>query len=229
MATPSSMVSTQSAALAYENAPPDVTVPSASKDAPLKVIKGENLTVLATRLTGLFNQYRMERRIAEVRWLRNQRQYLGIYDPDIEQAMNPNRSKAYPKITRVKCITVVSHLMNLMFPGNERNWELQPAPDPDITVDDVKEAIAAQQKRDQDAGVQPAQVDGQYAMDAVHQLMLDRAEKLSVVIDDQLQELGGDQTLDYIALNRKVIQSGVQYGLGLLRGPFAVETRTVDW
>ena len=214
---------------AFDEAPPAVTVPAASKDAPVKTISGEVLQMLSVRLAGLFQQYRMERRIAELRWLRNQRQYLGIYDPEIEQAMNPNRSKAYPKITRVKCISVVAQLMNLMFPGNERNWELTAGPDPDISIDDVKQAITIQQQRDQDAGVQPAQVDAQYAMDAVHQLMCDRAEKLSVVIDDQLQELGGDQTYDYIALNRQVIQSGVQYGLGLLRGPFAIPCKTVEW
>jgi hypothetical protein len=212
-----------------ENRPPDVTVPKGSGDAPIKVIRGENLTMLAHRLKALFDQYRMERRIAELRWLRNQRQYLGIYDPEIEQAMNPNRSKAYPKITRVKCITVVSHMMNLMFPGNERNWELRPGPPTDISMDDVKQAIAEQQSRDQEAGIQPQPVDADYAMTAVHEMLCDRAEKLSVVIDDQLEELGGDQHYDYIALNREVIQSGVQYGMGLLRGPFAVQHKTVEW
>ena len=172
---------------------------------------------------------RVERRIAELRWLRNQRQYLGVYDPEIEQALSDSRSKAYPRITRVKCITVLSKLMHLMFPGNERNWELNPAPAPDITADDVKEAIAKQQQRDQQAGLDPQQVTPDYAMDAVHQLMLDRADKLSVVIDDQLQELGGDQTYDYVALNRQVLRSGIQYGLGLLRGPFVRESKSVTW
>lgn len=212
-----------------ENAPPSVTVPGASADAPVKEISGANLTMLALRLISLWDQYRMERRIAELRWLRNQRQYLGVYDPEIEQAMNPNRSKAYPKITRVKCITVVSHLMNLMFPGNERNWELKPGPPSNITMGDVKQAIAEQQAADQAAGIQPRPVDADYAMSAVHEMLTDRAEKLSCVIDDQLEELGGDQSYDYIALNREVIQSGVQYGLGLLRGPFAVECKTVEW
>jgi hypothetical protein len=212
-----------------ENKPPTVTVPVASKDAPVREIPGTNLTMLAHRLMALFDQYRIERRIAEERWLRNQRQYLGIYDPEIEQAMNPNRSKAYPKITRVKCITVVSHMMNLLFPGNERNWELKPGPPTDISLDDVKQAIAEQQSRDQAAGVQPQPVDADYAMSAVHELLCDRAEKLSCVIDDQLEELGGDQHYDYIALNREVIQSGTLYGLGLLRGPFAVPCKTVEW
>lgn len=211
--------------------PPPVDVPkdTADDDVPVRVISSEVLMTLGQRMDGLFQQYRADRRISELRWLRNQRQYLGIYDPEIEMAFNPNRSKAYPKTTRVKCITVLSHLMNLMFPGNERNWEIEPAPSPDLTMDDVKEAIAEAQKRDQEAGQPPAPMDIDYAMDAVHQMMVERADKLTVVIDDQLQELGGDQHYDYIALNREVIQSGINYGLGLLRGPFARECKTVEW
>lgn len=207
--------------------PPSVKVTGA--DAPVSVITAEALKTMGQRLATLFEMYRSDRRIAEERWLRNQRQYLGIYDPEIEKEMNVNRSKAYPKLTRVKCLTVLSHLMNLMFPGNERNWELRPAPDPDIGPDDVAEAIKAAQTRDQEAGLPAAPVTVRYAMDAVHQLMVDRADKLSCVIDDQLEELGGDQSYDYIALNREVIQSGIQYGMGLLRGPYAKKCESVVW
>ncbi len=48
-------------------------------------------------------------------------------------------------------------------------------------------------------------------------------------VDDQLQELGGDQTYDYVALNREVVQSGILYGLGLLAGPYVRETKGVVW
>src|SRR5208282_2217005 len=154
--------------------PPTTPVPAASTDAPVREISSEVLMTLGQRLLGLFDQYRSDRRIAELQWLRNQRQYKGIYDPEVEQAMNPNRSKAYPRITRTKCITVLAHLMNLMFPGNERNWEIQPAPAPSITKDDVKEAIKAAQDRDQADGTPPiTPLTQAYVMDAVHQLMLD--------------------------------------------------------
>jgi len=214
---------------ALEITPPAVEVEGSTKDTPVSRISSDALMSLGAKLRQQFEAYRSDRRIAELRWLRNQRQYLGVYDPEIEKEMNVNRSKAYPRITRVKCLTVLAKIMDLMFPGNERNWELSPAPDPDITVDDVKAAIAAQQKRDTDAGIEAQPVTPEYAMDAVHEMMLDRASKLSVVIDDQLQELGGDQTYDYISLNRSVIRSGINYGLGLLRGPFARESRSVVW
>ena len=207
--------------------PPSVKVEHNS-DAPIKVISSRDLQQLGQNLDRLFTQYVSDRRIAELRWLRNQRQYLGIYDPETEKELNPNRSKAYPKITRVKCISVLARLMNLMFPGNERNWELKASPNPDITLDEVKQAIEEAKKRDADAG-EEAELDIMYVQDAITEFMTGRVEKLSSLIDGQFQELGGHQSYDYVALNRKVIQSGILYGMGVLRGPYATPSKTVVW
>lgn len=208
-------------------APPAVAVPSPA-DAPVRQVNSEQMRLLGVKLTNLFGQYKSDRKIAEYRWLRNQRQYLGIYDPEIEKQLIGGRSMAYPKITRVKCISVLSRLMNLMFPGNERNWELRASPSPDLDVADVKQAIADAQKKDKDAGVEP-DMGLEWVMAAIQQLADKRADALSKYIDDQLEELGGDQTYDYIALNRRVLQSGILYGLGVLRGPFARETSSTVW
>ena len=207
--------------------PPGQVVPF-NENAPVKKIGADQLRQLGQNLNHLFMQYVSDRRIAELRWLRNQRQYLGIYDPEIEKELSVNRSKAYPRITRVKCISVLSRLMNLMFPGNERNWELSADPDADISMDEVREALAAAQKRDQDAGQQP-DLTIEYAQEAIKSFMADRVDQLEALIDDQLQELGGHQSLDYIALNRSVIRSGILYGMGVLRGPYARESKSVVW
>jgi hypothetical protein len=214
------------ASAAAELTPPAVKVENVN-DAPVKRISPDGLRTLAQRLDLLFMQYRSDRRIAELRWLRNQRQYLGLYDPDVESELNANRSKAYPRVTRVKCISVLARLMNLMFPGNERNWELKAAPQPDITLEEVRQAIAEANKRDQDAGVDTPPLDKAYITSAIQEFMKARVAELSVLIDDQLQELGGAQDYDYVALNRKVIQSGILYGLGILRGPFVRKDKTV--
>ncbi len=206
--------------------PQDVAVPEL--DAPVKVIKAEDLRALGNQLSSLFTQYVSDRRIAELRWTRNLRQYLGQYDPDIEREMSPNRSKAYPRITRVKCISVLSRIMNLMFPGNERNWALQASPSPDMDPDDIMHALQTMmQQRQQDGDQSPVTDDD--VESAVDELAQERAEELSEQIDDQLQELGGDQSMDHIALNRKVVASGILYGLGVLRGPFVTATQTTKW
>lgn len=197
-------------------------------EPPVKQLDPNELRQVGLKLDQLFRQYVSDRRIAELRWLRNERQYLGLYDPEIERELSPNRSKAYPRLTRVKCISVLARLMNLMFPGNERNWELHASPNPDFDVEDVREAIQEAQKRDQDSGIQRT-TDLSYFMDAIKTYAEKRAEDLTTLIQDQLEELGGDQTLDYIQLNRQVIKSGIIYGLGVLRGPFVRECKAVVW
>lgn len=215
------------AAASAEQIPPDVEV-GAPEIAPVPVIRADELRQLGQNLDKLFMQYVSDRRIAELKWLRNLRQYLGIYDPEIEKEMSVNRSKAYPRVTRVKCISVLSRIMNLMFPGNERNWELRASPSPDMSPEDVQEAIQKLMMKQEEAGL-PPQLDDDMVENAVQNLANERAEDLSDLIDDQLQELGGDQTLDYVSLARKVAQSGILYGLGVLKGPFVRATTTTKW
>ncbi len=207
--------------------PPDVKIVPA-RDAPVKIVKADDLKQLGYNLDKLFNSYRSDRRIAELRWLRNLRQYLGIYDPEIEKELSQHRSKAYPRITRVKCISVLARIMNLMFPGNERNWELKASPSPDMDPKDISAAIEQASAQDKEAGVE-TELTPQFIRDAVQHLADERAAMLSLLIDDQLQEIGGDQTLDYVSLNRKVLASGILYGLGILRGPFVKTSKTWLW
>jgi hypothetical protein len=213
-------------------APPAVAVASPD-DAPVRKITSAELRQLGENLDKLFHQYVGDRFVAEQRWLRNLRQYLGLYDEDIEKQFSSERSKAYPKITRVKCVSILSRIMSLMFPGNERNWTLGATPSPDMSVEDVKNAWQAAMAKDKAAGtplpdMQSDEMD-EYVTAAVQALAEDRAKKLSVLLDDQLQELGGDQTYDYVALNRQVVRSGIIYGLGVLRGPYAREVKSTTW
>ena len=204
----------------------DVPDPDTS---PVSHISGESLRQLGQNIFSLFNQYKSDRRLAELRWLRNHRQYLGVYDPEMEQELSATRNRAYPRLTRVKCISVLSRIMNLMFQGNERNWELKASPWPDMTMEEMQEALEAAQKADEDKGNQPATIDVDYIMSAVQDYADQRAHQMSLLIDDQLQELGGNQNEDYVALNRKMLRSGIIFGLGVLRGPFAREAHSVIW
>jgi hypothetical protein len=207
--------------------PQDLLVP-APETAPVAVIKADDLRALGNKLSGLFTQYVSDRRVAELKWMRNLRQYLGQYDPEIERDLSVNRSRAYPRITRVKCISVLSRVMNLMFPGNERNWELQASPSPDLSPQAVLAAMKQLADTRMASGGNAPLTDDDVEM-VVMELAQDKAEKLATQIDDQLQELGGDQSLDHIALNRKVVQSGIMYGLGVLRGPFVTSTQKTKW
>lgn len=207
--------------------PPAVSV-AVPVNAPVKRITPDGLRALGQRLDQLFRQYVSDRRIAELRWTKNMRQYLGVYDTEVERMLAPDKSRAYPRITRVKCVSVLARIMSLMFPGNERNWELKASPSADMSPQDVQVALQQAMQQDQEAGVQPV-MNTDYVMRAVQQLADDRAKQLSLLVDDQLQELGGDQTMDYIALTRAVVRSGILYGLGILNGPFARPAPTTEW
>jgi hypothetical protein len=54
--------------------------------APVRQINGATLRNLGARYKALYDRYASERIPAEQRWLKNLRQYLGIYDPVIALA-----------------------------------------------------------------------------------------------------------------------------------------------
>lgn len=213
------------ATVAQDQTPPAVTVEG---DAPVRKIDSQTLTQLGQELSQLFTQYAADRRLTELKWVRNLRQYLGIYDPEIEKEIGGQRSRAYPRITRIKCISTLSRIMNLMYPGNERNWELNASPCPEMDPKDVAQAVQELIQERQEDGV-PTPVTMEFVDFAVQRLADKRACDLTKLVDDQLQEIGGNQTLDIIALDRKVALSGILYGLGVLEGPYVRQIQKSGW
>jgi hypothetical protein len=191
-------------------------------------MENDRIQALGHELQSRFTQYLYDRRLLELKWMRSLRQYLGIYDPEIEAQLDPNRSKAYPKVTRTKIISTLARLMHMMFPANERNWSLEPSPVPDLDPNDVDLAIqkATQTRQLMQLSGMPSDEEVQ---EAIYQLAKERAEDMARILDDQLTEIGGDQTRDYIGLCRKVVLSGLQYGVGLLQGPFVREEKYTQW
>jgi hypothetical protein len=196
--------------------------------APVKQLNTQVMRQLGHELKELFNTYASDRRQTELKWMRNLRQYLGVYDPEIDKMLSPDRSRAYPRITRVKCISMLSRIMNLMYPGNERNWQLEASPSADLDPQDVATAVNELVQARSTDGV-PTEPSEEMIDAAIQKLANKRAQSLTKLIDDQLQELGGNQSLDVIQLDRKVTQSGIMYGLGVLEGPFVREEQKTAW
>lgn len=208
---------------------PSVSVPMPDGEKPpVRQINGVVLRNLGAHYRALFNRYASERIPAEQKWLKNLRQYLGIYDPEIERMLPRDRSRAYPRITRVKCISLLSRIMNLMFPGNEDNWELRASPSPEMSPEDVAQAVQDLMTERQAAG-QETPLTQALVDEAVRRLAEKSAKAFSDLIKDQLMELGGNQTADWIALNRKVCDSGIKYGIGVLEGPYVRKIQQSGW
>lgn len=193
---------------------------------PAPVADPEALRRLGAVLAERFRQYESDRRLAELKYARNARQYLGIYDPDIELQLDKNRSRAYPKLTRVKCVSMLARLMNLLFQTSEKNWTCAPSAVPNLAQADLQALLSRLDAQARQTGQAPTD-------EAIEQLIrvfaAKRAKRLELEIEDQLSELGGSRTQDYVALCRKVLASGIVYGMGVLKGPFVEPQMQRKW
>ena len=174
------------------------------------------LKAIGMRLQSQFTAYERDRRLAELRWAKSARQFLGIYDPEVEAQIEKNRSKAYPKLTRVKCVSMLSRMMNLLFPSSEKNWSLTCTPVPNLSEEDLTLILSTLQvNSDPSVPLEDKMIEL-----AIQEFAKERSRNLEREIEDQLAEIGGSRMVDYVSLCRKVLMSGIIYGMGVLKGPF---------
>lgn len=181
------------------------------------------LRALGAKLASDFTVYETDRKIAERRWMQNLRQFIGQYDPDVLSKIPSDRSKAYPRLTRVKCVSMLSRLMNLLFPSSEKNWGIDASPVPNLSVEDLN-SILEQLQQDPNADLTDEVI-----TNAVRDFAKQRAKNLELEIEDQLTELGGAKLVSYIALCRRVLASGILYSMGVLKGPMARSRQQRRW
>lgn len=183
-----------------------------------KLFSGDNsplenpLFNLGNDLLTEFGIYQQHRLTAEQRWVKDLRQYKGIYEPDIEAKMRG--SKSFLRKTRVKVESVDARLMDLLFPANrDRNYSVDATPEPsvpeEVQTNIHQSLVAAFQKEPTENELKQA----------IRKFVDDAAKKMGNRIDDQLAES------KYRDVSRRVIHSGNLYGTGVLKGPL-VERRT---
>lgn len=206
--------------------PAPASQPSATSalTAPINLNKSA-LASLGQTLQSRYIQYRNERRLAELQWTKNERQFKGVYDPEIDASIDKNRSRAYPKITRVKCVSMLSRLMNMLFQASDKNWTVAASPLPDLTKEDLQTVLNQLTQQYQDVNtITPEQI-----AYAVSEFAKKRAKNLETQIADQLDGMGGPHSDSYVRLCRRVLASGIKYGAGVLRGPFVDEQTQRSW
>lgn len=182
------------------------------------VVNEEQMKKLGTKLFSMFKDYQKDRRECEQQWLKNLRQFKGIYDPEIEGSIGADQSRAYPKITRSKVIGTDARLMEMLFPQTEKNWAIEPSPMPDLGTEDLQAVL------DQLAMEQQGEPLTDDAIEkAIFSFAKVKAERLDKVMTDQLAEL------DYVQMAKKVIHSGVMNGPGVMKGPLVKRTKGRTW
>lgn len=173
-------------------------------------------TSLGSKLRTQFTRVRGERIEVEDRWLRDLRQYKGVYDPEEVARMDIKRSRTFTRLTRIKVKSADSRLMDLIFPaGSEDNWHIEPTPNPDMQLDPM--AVVQMQMALQ----RPP------SPEEIQELVVREAKSAAInmerEIHDQLAELR------YRKVMKDVIHSGNLFGTGVLKGPLVNADSRKTW
>jgi len=174
------------------------------------------LTSLGKKLRMEFNNAAMLRREREREWLKDLRQYKGIYDPEVMAKIPKNRSKAFYRITRSKVKSADARLLELLFPAGDKNYTINATPVPELDRNLLANEINAIIRRD-------GMLDDKALLAATNAIAKERAEKMAEAIDDQLKEG------NYEAICRAVISSGHKFGTGVLKGPMVEVIADPRW
>ena len=168
---------------------------------------------LGFKVRGLFSVAERERRDYEDQWLKDLRQYKGIYDDCVSMNIPDGRSRTFIRLTRSKVKAMDSRLMDIQFPaGSQKNYRLEATPVPDIDPTLREQIINEWMAQNQ----QPPTQD--QVAEIVKEAATERVELMTEEIDDQLSEL------KYREACKEVIHSGDVFGTGVLKGPL-FETR----
>lgn len=169
-------------------------------------------------LRGLFREAEAGRRDMEERWLRDLRQYKGVYDPEVAARLHPRRSRAFLRLTRAKVKAADARLMDVLFPGaGERNWSIAPTPVPDLDARRAGE-ILARLRRERNAEPSERELTAAVRAEAAR-----ACEAMQREMEDQLAECR------YREVVREVIHSGNLYGTGVLKGPLVARSAFPTW
>lgn len=173
---------------------------------------------VGTELNKEWQEAESEKRLTELRHIRDLRQYRGKYDPEMIKLIHPKRSKAFIRMTRTKVKTFDARMMDVQFPANEdKNWGIEPTPVPELSpemIQDVAGQMMAQTNR------MPSEAE---VMEVVYGIAQKAAKSMENEINDQLAEF------DYRTVVRDVIHSGHIYGTGCLKGPMVKEIIVKRW
>ena len=181
----------------------------------------QELNSLGSRLSKIFQEYKDARRETEHEWLKDLRQYNGIYEPDVLRHLSEAgpRSKVFVGLTRTKVMAAYSRIVDLLFQQGDLFFTVTPTPI--ATIDPLTAMQMRQMATEQivaASGMNPemnadliqarmAELESEF-MDQEKAMAEDAAEKMTTVIADQLIEADADQKLKESMLEACIFGSG---------------------
>lgn len=168
---------------------------------------------LGVFIKSLLSDAESARSEVEERWMKDYLQVKGEYEP--EELKKIKRSNIFVPATQVKMNTVLTQVMDLLFPASgENNWDLKPSPRPELHPSVVQFYTAQAQANGQQLSTE--QLESWVESKAKESCTAMRKE-----IADQLVE--NDDRKSYRAACKSVIEQKLKYGTGILKGPLVRE------
>jgi hypothetical protein len=143
--------------------------------------------------------------------------------PVTTQMAKPHRSTVFIGMTRQKTNAAEARLADILLPTDDRNWGIQPTPDPELMglSKDNKAAMDQQGQPVMDENGQPARV--RDVVKAVLEIANKKAEAMQTEIEDQLVECNYNGEL------RKMIHDAAVLGTGVVKGPIVTNRTRKAW
>ena len=203
--------------------------------------KAEKLQSFGASLSGQRDEWIRSRGSYGVdkRWIEDEDQYNGKDNinkaasqmmtsveqgyPVTTQGAKPHRSTVFIGMTRQKTNAAEARLADILLPTDDRNWGIQPTPDPELMgmSKDNKAAMDQQGQPIMGEDGQPARV--RDVVKAVREQANKKAKAMETEIDDQLVECSYNGEL------RKVIHDTAVLGTGVIKGPIVTNRTRKAW
>lgn len=189
----------------------------------------------------------------EQRWIDDLRMYHGLYDEKTIQQIKANEgSELFVNLIGPKTDAFAAKMMDLLFPTEDRNWDLRPSPVPEMDRQEEQAQERAQKAKAtlQDAQARWADTDpertpeffeqadqdrqaAEQELSEMDQLMSDmadiraeaktRADMMRDEMDDQLK------ATNYQAECRDMLEDACKIGTGVMFGPVLSERQHLQW
>jgi hypothetical protein len=222
------------------NQPPQIEVEFVDPEEQQRK-KAEKLQSFGASLSGQRDEWIRSRGSYGVdkRWIEDEDQYNGKDNinkaasqmmtsveqgyPVTTQNAKPHRSTVFIGMTRQKTNAAEARLADILLPTDDRNWGIQPTPDPQLMgmSKDNKAAMDQQGQPIMGEDGQPARV--RDVVKAVLELANKKAKAMETEIEDQLVECSYNGEL------RKVIHDTAVLGTGVIKGPIVTNRTRKAW
>ena len=184
--------------------------------------QAQSMQSLGSRLAGTFQEYKDARKETENEWLKDLRQYQGIYEPDVLARLNQasgSRSKVFVGLTRTKVMAAYSRIIDLLFQHGDIFFSVDPTPIPQIdplkamqmrqmAMDQIMQASGQDPMMNQDlVAARMQELEGEF-VELEREVAKQAAESMTTDIEDQLIETNAEMKLKESMLEACIFGSG---------------------